>query len=51
MNFWAICVLLMSFFKNQQNAHNYPDIREDLSEKISGYSRRFIRENIRIFDI
>jgi hypothetical protein len=38
MNFWVICVLLIFFKKNQQNAHNYPDIREDLSEKISGYS-------------
>jgi hypothetical protein len=30
--------------KNQQNEHSYPD-------KVSGYPRRFIRENIRIFDI
>jgi hypothetical protein len=43
--FEAICVLLFFFStKNQQNAHSYPD-------KISGYSKRFIQENIRIFDI
>jgi hypothetical protein len=42
--FEAICVLLISFYKKQQNTHSYPD-------KISGYPRRFIRESIRIFDI
>jgi hypothetical protein len=40
----AICVLLISFYKKLKNAHSYPD-------KISGYPRRFIRKNIRIFDI
>jgi hypothetical protein len=40
----TICVLLIYFYKKIKNAHSYPD-------KISGYPRRFIRENIRIFDI
>jgi hypothetical protein len=29
--------------KNHQNAHSYLDTREDVSEKISGYSEKYIR--------
>jgi hypothetical protein len=41
--FEAICVFLISFYKKNNKMHTtirirYPDIREDLSEKVSGYS-------------
>jgi hypothetical protein len=47
----AICVLLIFYSENNQNAHSYPDIREDVSEKISGYLERYIRKFIQIFEI
>jgi hypothetical protein len=52
MNFWGYLRIIIIFSsENHQNAHSYPNIRKNISEKISGYPGRDIRKEIPISKI